>query len=183
MRPILFFNSTEGKSVTAKWHPQYTSLGGYAYRLAEAYLSRAEAYAALGDAAKAMDDMKALLSKRIDGDYTDLLPESNDANTVRKFVLDQRRMELCFEDHRWFDLRRTQSWYPKEISHKFSYSTSTSGFIGTVTETEVFTLKAESPNYTLELPLAETTVNPNIEIYGKREDINGKVTNKAAFRR
>lgn len=174
MRPILFFKPTEGKTVTGKWHPQYTSLGGYAYRLAEAYLSRAEAYAAMGDTSKAMDDMKALLSKRIDGDYTDLLPESNDALTVRKFVLDQRRMELCFENHRWFDLRRTQSWYPKEINHKFSYSTSTSGFIGTVTETETFTLRPESPNYTLELPLAETTVNPNIEIFGKREDITGK---------
>lgn len=169
MRQLLYLKPTSGRSVTAKWHPQFTALGGYSYRLAEAYLNRAEAYAALGDAQKAIDDMKALLSKRIDGDYSSMLPTSSDAMTVRKFVLDQRRLELCFENHRWFDLRRSQSWYPKEVTHVFSLSSSTSGYIGTVTETETYTLRPTSPNYTFELPLAETTVNPDIEPYGKRE--------------
>lgn len=174
IRLVLYFKAAAGMQVTAKWHPQFTSLGGYSYRLAEAYLSRAEAYAALGDGAKAIDDMKALLSKRIDGDYTPMLPETTDAMAVRRFVLDQRRMELCFENHRWYDLRRTQSWYPKEINHNFSLSSSTSGYIGTVTKTETYTLRPTSPNYTLEIPLAESTVNPDIELYGKRETITSK---------
>lgn len=178
MRPVMYFKPSEGKSVTAKWHPQYTSLGGYSYRLAEAYLSRAEAYAAMGDAAPALADMKTLLSKRIDGDCSTILPDGADAMTMRRFVLDQRRMELCFENHRWYDLRRSQSWYPKDISHKFSYSTSTSGYFGTVTETATYTLRSASPNYTFELPLAETTINPTIELYGKREDISGKINNQ-----
>ena len=171
LRPLLYFKATSGRSVTGKWHPQFTTLGGYSYRLAEAYLSRAEAYAALNNAEKALDDMKALLSKRIDGDYTELLPKETDAMTVRRFVLDQRRMELCFENHRWYDLRRTQSWYPKDIVHNFSLSTSTSGYIGTVTSTETYTLRSASPNYTFELPLAETMINPDIQPYGKREEI------------
>lgn len=171
MRQLLYFKATSGRSVTGKWHPQFTTLGGYSYRLAEAYLSRAEAYAASGNADKAIEDMKTLLSKRIDGDYTPLLPKDHDAMTVRRFVLDQRRLELCFENHRWFDLRRTQSWYPKNIQHQFSLSTSTSGYIGTVTSTETYTLSPTSPNYTFELPLAETMTNPDIEPYGKREDI------------
>lgn len=173
MRQLLYFTGASGKSITAKWHPQFTTMGGYSYRLAEAYLSRAEANAALGNTQEAINDMKTLLAKRIDGDYSHLLPKSDDQLTVRKFVLDQRRLELCFENHRWFDLRRTQSWYPKEIKHVFSYSTSTSGNIGTVNETEVYTLTPSSPNYTLELPLAETTINPTIELYGKRENIVG----------
>ena len=174
MRPLLFFASTSGKMVTAKWHPQFTTLGGYTYRLAEAYLSRAEANAALGNVEAALDDMKALLSKRIDGDYSSLLPTTNDQNTVRRFVLDQRRMELCFENHRWYDLRRTQSWYPKDLKHVFSLSTSSSGYVGTVTNSETYTLRSSSPNYTFELPIAETTINSAIERYDKREDIKAE---------
>lgn len=173
MRQLMYFTGAGGKSITAKWHPQFTALGGYSYRLAEAYLNRAEANAALGNVKDAISDMKTLLSKRIDGDYQDLLPKSEAQDAVRRFVLDQRRLELCFENHRWFDLRRTQSWYPKDIHHTFSYSTSTSGTIGTVTESEVYTLKASSPNYTFELPLGETTINSAIELYGKREEIKG----------
>lgn len=173
MRQFVYFKGAAGKNVTAKWHPQFTALGGYSYRLAEAYLSRAEANAALGNSAAAIEDMKALLSKRIDGDYTSLLPATDDPQTVRRFVLDQRRMELCFENHRWYDLRRSQSWYPKDITHSFSYSTSTSGYVGTVTDTEEFTLKSASPNYTLELPLAETSINSFITLYDKRENIKG----------
>ncbi|MCQ2212837.1 MAG: RagB/SusD family nutrient uptake outer membrane protein [Bacteroidaceae bacterium] len=173
VRLMLYFKNAAGIQVTAKWHPQYTTMGSYTYRLAEAYLSRAEANAAMGKTQEALDDMTTLLSKRIDGDCTAMLPAVSDQMAVRRFVLDQRRMELCFEGHRWFDLRRTQSWYQKDIEHVFSYSSSTSGTTGTITESEAYTLPSGSPNYTLELPLAETTVNPNIEVYGKREQIKG----------
>lgn len=172
VRPYLYFKGGGGVQVTAKWHPQFTALGGYSYRLAEAYLSRAEAYAAMGNTDAAMADIKTLLDKRMDGDYAAILPDVSDAAAVRRFVLDQRRMELCFENHRWYDLRRTHGWYAKNLSHTFSYSTSTSGNVGTVTDTETYTLEAASPNYTFELPLAETSVNPQIALYGKREQIH-----------
>lgn len=171
MRLIMFFKGTAGKTIPAKWHPQFTTLGGYTYRLAEAYLSRAEAYAASGNTQGAIDDMKELLSKRIDGDYASMLPDGSNADAVRRFVLDQRRLELCFENHRWYDLRRTQKWYQKDISHIFSYATSTSGYIGTVSSSETYTIHPASPNYTFELPLAETTINSDISLYNKREDI------------
>lgn len=169
MRLIMYFKGSAGKTIPAKWHPQFTNLGGYSYRLAEAYLSRAEANAALGKSQEAVDDMKALLSKRIDGDYTSMLPDASDQTAVRRFVLDQRRLELCFENHRWYDLRRSQKWYPKDIKHIFSLSTSTSGYVGTVNSTETYTLRSTSPNYTFELPLSETTINSGISMYGKRE--------------
>lgn len=173
VRPLLYFHALDGMMVTAKWHPQFTQLGGHSLRLSEAYLNRAEANAALGNADAALADMVTLLSKRIDGDYASLLPANHDPLEVRRFVLDQRRLELCFENQRWFDLRRSQSWYPKQVMHVFSYSASASGTMGTVNQTEVYTLRPGSPNYTIELPLAETVVNPNIEPYGKREQIVG----------
>lgn len=175
MRAELYFKNAAGNSVTAKWHSKFTELGGYSYRLAEAYLSRAEAYAALGMTTEAMADMRSLLSKRIDGDYTHLLPESTDGMTIRRFIVDQRRLELCFENHRWYDLRRTQSWYPKDITHVFSLTTAGSGsYTGTVTSTETYTLPAGSPNYTFELPLSETSINSTIAPYGQRVDISAK---------
>lgn len=174
MRKQMYFKASGGKSLTAKWHPQFTSLGGYSYRLAEAYLNRAEAYAALGNTVDAINDMKELLGKRIDGDILSMLPDAEDQMAVRRFVLDQRRLELCFENHRWYDLRRTQSWYPKNLEHVFSYATSSSGYVGTVNESETYTLRSESPNYTFELPRAETTINSAIEHYGKRENVSGK---------
>lgn len=174
VRPYLYFKGSAGKTLPAKWHPQFTSLGGYSYRLAEAYLNRAEAYAAMGKTQEAVDDMKELLSKRIDGDYQSMLPDAADQMAVRRFVLDQRRLELCFENHRWYDLRRTQKWYAKDLAHVFSLSTSTSGYIGTVNSTETYKLRSASPNYTFELPMAEYTINSEISFYGKREDIKAE---------
>lgn len=170
MRLITYFKGSAGKTIPAKWHPQFTTLGGYSYRLAEAYLSRAEANAALGHAYEALQDMVELLKNRIDGDYESLLPDEADQMEVRRFVVDQRRLELCFENHRWYDLRRTQKWYPKDICHIFSYATSTSGYVGTVNSSESYVLRSASPNYTFELPISETTINSDISHYGERED-------------
>ncbi len=174
MRLVMYFKGSAGKTIPAKWHPQFTSLGGYSYRLAEAYLNRAEAYAAMGKTQEAVDDMKELLSKRIDGDYQSMLPDVADQMAVRRFVIDQRRLELCFENHRWYDLRRTQKWYAEDLTHVFSLSTSTSGYIGTVNSTETYKLRSKSPNYTFELPLAESTINTKISLYKKREDIKAE---------
>lgn len=174
MRLILYFKNANGKSVPAKWHPQFTAMGGYTYRLAEAFLSRAEANAALNHCQEALKDMHDLLAKRIDGSFESMLPSVNDQMAVRRFVLDQRRMELCFENHRWYDLRRTQSWYPRDLRHVFTPSTSSSGYIGTPGAPENYTLRSTSPNYTFELPLAETNINSTIDRYGKREAINAE---------
>lgn len=174
MRMEMYFKGSAGKTLPAKWHPKFTTLGGYSYRLAEAYLNRAEAYAALGKTQEAVADMKELLSKRIDGDYLSMLPDASDQMAVRRFVLDQRRLELCFENHRWYDLRRTQKWYPKNISHVFSYATSTSGYVGTVNSTETYVLRPTSSNYTFELPISETIINTEISLYNKREDIKAE---------
>lgn len=75
----------------------YASLG-QCIRLSEAYLNRAEAYARQNDS-RAAADINALRRYRIDG--------YQDAGSVTiEEVLTERRKELCFEQPRWFDLRR-----------------------------------------------------------------------------
>lgn len=183
-RPYTYFLSTSsGVDVPAKWHTQFTKLGAYSYRLSEAYLSRAEAYAAMGDTEKALQDVKKVIANRVE-DITkvdfptapSVMNEENMgsyANALRRFILDERRLEFCCENHRWFDLRRTTSWYPKNLTHVFTLSTSsTSGSTGITQGVETYTLEANSPNYTLELPESETQINGAIQPYGQRQDIN-----------
>lgn len=94
---------------------------GRSLRLSEAYLNYAEACAMIGDITNATDALNILLEKRFDPE--DFEPESFDSQEeLIEFVRDERRRELCFEGHRWFDLRRwgmpsiTHTWYDSETS-------------------------------------------------------------------
>lgn len=76
----------------------------FALRTAEAYLNLAEAGSCLGGeyTTEAQNAYNTLRRHRIAG-YTDEQPTGND---LIKAVRQERRRELCFEGHRWFDLRR-----------------------------------------------------------------------------
>ncbi len=76
----------------------------FALRTAEAYLNLAEAGACLGGEymTEAQNAYNTLRQYRIDG-YT---YESLTDEALIKAVRQERRRELCFEGHRWFDLRR-----------------------------------------------------------------------------
>lgn len=85
------------------WEDGYTSTVWI--RLAEAYLNRAEArvLAESQDLPGAMEDLNELRRYRISG-YTD--ENISDAAMLLTEIRNERRKELCFEGHRWFDLRR-----------------------------------------------------------------------------
>ena len=88
-------------------------------RSAEVYLNKAEAQAML-DRAEAISTLKALMVNR----YKDGVMPAIDGlagKTLVDFIREERRRELCFEGHRWFDLRRyaVSPKYPerKSITH------------------------------------------------------------------
>lgn len=96
-----------------------TAFDEFVIRSAEAYLNKAEAEAML-DKADAKETIKTLLINRFEnGNIPDISRLSGEE--LVKFIREERRRELCFECHRWFDLRRyaVSPKYPesKEIIH------------------------------------------------------------------
>lgn len=142
----------------------YTQLGYNNFRVAEAYLNRAEAYAWKGENQKAMDDLKELVKHRFTDPAVVTFPETN--SDLLQFIQDERRRELCFEDHhRWFDLRRMKN--RPVIKHTFTLV----GIDGVKSATETYTLLSNDPNYALPIPLKERENNALIRNNDRYEKI------------
>jgi hypothetical protein len=73
-----------------------------AFRVAEMYLIRAEAYANSTQDALAMADLNTLRAARITGYVNENLAGA----ILKSAIAEERRKELFIEGHRWFDLRR-----------------------------------------------------------------------------
>ncbi len=109
-------------------------------RTAEVYLNKAEAQAMKGDLAGAVSTLQPLLQTRY---AAGKLPQltSLDEEELVEFIRAERRRELCFEGHRWADLKRyaVNSRYPlaKKIVHRvFELKDNTGG-----SEVGVYVLK------------------------------------------
>ncbi len=117
--------------------PRGSSQLGQSVRSAEAFLNRMEAYVLSGEDGLALSELNAFRKTRIIG-YTDV-------NLSGKTLLDEirleRRKELCFEGHRWFDLRRQGM---PEIKHTYKAEKG-----GPVYE---YVLKQGDPMYTVPFP-------------------------------
>ncbi|WP_089913292.1 RagB/SusD family nutrient uptake outer membrane protein [Chitinophaga rupis] len=72
------------------------------YRLADVYLMKAEAYAALNDVANSVKYLDYVRARAGTGAYTGAVTKT----AVEKEILDERGRELFFENKRWFDLLR-----------------------------------------------------------------------------
>ncbi len=144
------------KSGSAKYSTANTSISnGKAFRTAEAYLNRAEAYiqkGIAGDAsgiAKALADINLLRSNRIrTANYSPIM--ITDPQALFTYYKAERRRELCLEDHRWFDLRR---WGMPEMTHTIQL---VAGSPQTVT------LSQNDSRYTLDVPTEALRRNPNL---------------------
>ncbi len=148
---------------TSKYTSAYSSIGSANFKVSEALLNRAEAYAASSQETLAIEDIKTLHAHRYSN--TSGISYPANSNEVLSYVLEERNKELCFEEHhRWFDLRRMDN--RPEIKHV--YSVWEDG--GTLSKVETFTLFSDDPNYTLPLPLTEmenNTLIKDIERYEK----------------
>lgn len=72
------------------------------YRLADIFLLKAEAYAALDNTTDAITYLNKVRVRTGNGDYTG----ATDKASVEKELLDERGRELFFENKRWYDLVR-----------------------------------------------------------------------------
>ena len=119
-----------------------------ALRLSEAYLILAEATAKT-DPTIALNAVNELRKKRISEEkYKDKSGLSGDE--LLEFVRNERRRELCFEGHRWFDLRRygmpsfTHVWKEGGVAAKW------------------FTMEKEDAAYTLPISKEVMDRNPGL---------------------
>lgn len=125
------------------------------FRLSEAYLNLSEAAAMLykenGDNNAQTQSLQALntLRRYRFENYSD--EHITDADKLISFVQRERRRELCFEDHRWFDLRR---WGMKSIQHEW---------IGEPNSSQIYTLQEKDHSFTIPLPKAALEKNKSLE--------------------
>ncbi len=149
-----------------------TGVFGRSIRLSEAYLNYMEAEAMLFKTTgsdsyrqEALSALNALREKRYAPE--DFVAEDiADADELIKFIHNERRRELCFESHRWFDLRR---WGMPEIKHVWYDSNST---------VTTYTLKEKDPLYTVPIPDNAIEKNSNLQQNPLGEKRVGDVTEK-----
>ncbi len=115
---------TKGILRGRKMSENYSGSSARGMRVAETYLNRAEAKIRLflengNDQLRneALEDLNYLRSFRFKRPYSDV--NITDGQELLKFCLEERRRELSFEDHRWFDLRRLGM---PELRHTISFS-------------------------------------------------------------
>lgn len=147
----------------------------FTIRTAEAYLNKAEAEAILGKT-EAVTTLKILMQNRFQGN---VLPAGLDAlsgSELVKFVREERRRELSFECHRWFDLRRYAVCreYPevKETLHGVYSPAAASGVVsGYAGSYKLGAYTTEPASYTLLIPDYEITYNKGEMVQNEeRED-------------
>lgn len=153
---------TSRKMVDASYNfniEPYSSCQWVAFRLSEIYLNYAEAEAELGNSAEALTYLNKIRERAGMPDV------SGSGSALIDLVRHERRIELCFEGHRYFDLRR---WGIAQMG-----SNNALGIIITPTSSAntTFTYKVDTvqkrvwlpASYLYPIPRKEIEINPNIK--------------------
>ena len=151
-RKTFWFGSSMGVTSLKKKTPDYaegTSGPTNVIRISEAYLNRAEAYAHMDNGlGNAQEDLNFLRRHRIVG-YEDV--HISEPQRLLEEIYLERRKELCFDEIRWFDLRR----YGKpSISHRYKAKRNDPW--------TVFVLQENDPLYVL--PISNVVLENNIQL-------------------
>lgn len=125
----------------------------FSLRTAEAYLNLAEADAQLGNDQEANEYLNRLRRTRIANAATINLSGSGLITAIRE----ERERELCFEGHRWFDLRRymvdARHPFTKTIEHTFTaYAYDSYNYSYNKQFTRYYRLEQNDEAYTLNIP-------------------------------
>lgn len=135
------------------WQEGVANLSSPVYlRLAEMYLTRAEANAKLGNYQLALDDVNLIRRRSgLTGTALYTLADLKGRESVLDVVLEERRLELFLEGHRYFDLFRNN----KPMVRAYI------GFHGT--DRFNFTVLPTSTRVVYFIPEDEIIVNPNLK--------------------
>lgn len=138
---------------TAKF--MYATMG---MRTPEVYLILAEAEARLGNTARAAELVNKLRAHRISGQNTDISTPASQTDMV-KAVLLERRKELLFGFHRFFDLKRlnTEPEYQTTVTHVFP-------IVNKSVPQQTYTLRPDSRLYIIPFPRSARDKNPNLTL-------------------
>lgn len=146
-----------------------TSYSSQAWRTPELYLTLAEAYArkSTGVSEKAVELLNQVRIKKYKTGSAAAVKKTEDFTSQEafiKFIWQERRRELCFEElTRFWDMRR--QGMPTVEHYLFS----------SAKDYSVYILKAGSPNYVLRIPDDETAYNDGI-VNNPRENISASST-------
>lgn len=153
MRREIFFTHKDSIGLSLKYmngdDPSY--MGDlFMLRSPEGYLNLAEAYAMQDDAGNASVYLNQLRALRIKG-YKD---KTYSKEEIVHEVRNERRKELCFEGHRWFDLRRyavcKKAPFQKVIDHTYArYDIDNRNLF---INAEIYRLEKGDPAYTFAIP-------------------------------
>lgn len=126
-------------------------------RTAEVYLIAAEANARLGNNTAAMQYVNDLRAKRIKGYTAETAPGSQ--TDMVKLIITERRKELLFGFHRFWDLKRfnTESEYAKTITRTFPV-------LNKDVPQQTYTLNPNSRLYIIPFPKSAREKNPNLTL-------------------
>jgi hypothetical protein len=105
LRKTLFFKSSGSNWAFRGTYGGTTSLF-FGPAVDEMYLNRSEGYARTGKLAASLTDLNALMLKRWSKTTAYVPYQSSDAETVLKWVLEERRKELLMRGLRWADVKR-----------------------------------------------------------------------------
>ena len=135
----------------------------FLFRSAEAYLNYAEAQAYMGNEQEAIAAINTLRANRISSGTNSGI-NVNGAKLITS-IRNERMMELAFEGHRWFDIRRYSVCEvmpeSKRITHEWTYYSSPTQ--SKVVERHRFTLEENDDAYTLPIPHEVIQFNTGME--------------------
>ncbi|MBO9633886.1 MAG: RagB/SusD family nutrient uptake outer membrane protein [Chitinophagaceae bacterium] len=162
--PNFYLTRTSGYYTASKVNR--LSEGGRCFRMSEAYVNRAEAIirkamAGEGNASlqAALDDLNLLRTKRFKAGSSNtmvtLASLDNDPVKVFEFYKQERRREFCFEEFRWFDLRR---YGQPEIVHTFDPNEPV--VTNPSLPVETYTLPQGGNRYVMKFPPTALEANP-----------------------
>jgi hypothetical protein len=122
-------------------------------RWAEVYLTKAEAHANLDQDVLALTALDAVRSQR----YSSFVSGGESGNALDNAIAYERRKELAFEGHRFFDLKRRNQPIERTAAGDEADGS------GVVPPSNALTLGANSPLWEMPIPQAELNANENMQ--------------------